>query len=204
MQIGQPDQSMGQAPADQSALVPHPHLAVEVAEVTAHRIAAELVQGGDLTAVVAAGHRRDQLLVAAAQLQGLAIGAAQGQGLVQPLAEQRIKTALAPEHHQQGVEQLALAAGLQTAEGLGAAAPDPLQPFRRHRIGEHDDKPATRSPQGAAQLFDQRVGTAVGAVISADHQERPRRGFQLDQQLADTAGHQAAAVEEQGTGGSEQ
>ena len=129
LQIGLPEQPLGQRPAEQAALVLHSHLPVKRTEVAPGRITPHIPQRRNLAAAVAAGDGLNQLALLPAQLQRLPLKILQAAIALQPATEHRIDGTVAPQQHHQRFKQLALGNGIAAADGIGARVPDRRQPF---------------------------------------------------------------------------
>ena len=194
LQIRRPDQPLLQPPGDQFPLVLHAHLAVQGTEGPADTVAAHLPQRGDRGAAVAAGDRQQQLpflLLDLDRPQRVPVWT------LQAALQVLIDRATAMQRQQHSPQQAAITAGLMAEEHINTTTPDPLQSLLRDGLGQNNDEVTTMAAELLAQLEDQLIGTTIGAVVVAEHQDRPGWRVRLLHQVCNRRRRQTAGLKQQ-------
>jgi len=82
-------------------------------------------------------------------------------------------------------------------EHINTTTPDPLQSLLRDGLGQNNDEVTTMAAELLAQLEDQLIGTTIGAVVVAEHQDRPGWRERLLQQVCNRRSRQTAGLKQQ-------
>jgi len=101
------------------------------------------------------------------------------------------------QRQQHSPQQAAITTGLMAEEHINTTTPDPLQSLLRDGLGQNNDEVTTMAAELLAQLENQLIGTTIGAVVVAEHQDRPGWRERLLQQVCNRRRRQTAGLKQQ-------